>query len=64
MAIAARKGSFVVRAEREKKERVKSQVKHWELAGTNIGNIMGVKKEEEKVCNEKDFILAKCHKHN
>ncbi|XP_064611896.1 LOW QUALITY PROTEIN: pre-mRNA-splicing factor ATP-dependent RNA helicase PRP16-like [Liolophura sinensis] len=48
MAIVARKGSAVVRAHRELKERKKAQAKHWELAGTRIGDIMGVKKEEEQ----------------
>ena len=45
----SRKGSAVVRAHREQKERKKAQVKHWELAGTRIGDIMGVKKKEEEV---------------
>ncbi|KAG8230357.1 hypothetical protein J437_LFUL000628 [Ladona fulva] len=48
MAIVARKGSALVRAFREQKERKKAQKKHWELSGTTIGNIMGVKKTEEK----------------
>lgn len=48
MAVVSRKGCLVVRAHREQKERRKAQVKHWELAGTNIGEIMGIKKEEEK----------------
>lgn len=48
MAVVSRKGCQVVRAHREQKERKKAQAKHWELAGTNIGEIMGVKKEEEK----------------
>ncbi|PSN46456.1 Pre-mRNA-splicing factor ATP-dependent RNA helicase PRP16 [Blattella germanica] len=30
------------------KERKKAQKKHWEIAGTTIGNIMGVQKKEEK----------------
>ncbi|CAG2067907.1 unnamed protein product, partial [Timema podura] len=49
MAMVARKGSGLVRTYREQKERRKAQKKHWELAGTTIGNIMGVKKTEEKV---------------
>ena len=48
MAVVARNGSAVVRQQREQKERRKAQVKHWELAGTKLGNIMGVKKEEEE----------------
>jgi len=53
MAVVARKGSNVVLKQREQKERRKAQVKDWELAGTRIGDIMGVKKEDEdgeKVC--------------
>ena len=49
MAIVARKGSAVVRQQREQKERKKAQVKHWELAGTKLGDIMGIKKEDDKV---------------
>ncbi|KAJ9583989.1 hypothetical protein L9F63_021659, partial [Diploptera punctata] len=48
MAMVARKGSALVRAFREQKERKKAQKKHWEIAGTTIGNIMGVHKKEEK----------------
>jgi len=54
MALVARKGSNVVLKHREQKERRKAQVKDWELAGTRIGDIMGIKKEDEggeKVCN-------------
>ena len=59
MAIVSRKGSHVVRVQREQKERKKAQVKNWEVAGTRIGDIMGVKKEEEKddkAVNEKGDI--------
>ncbi|CAG7822437.1 unnamed protein product [Allacma fusca] len=48
MALIARKGSMTVRTYREQKERKKAQKKHWELAGTKLGNILGMKKEEEK----------------
>ncbi|XP_043937837.1 pre-mRNA-splicing factor ATP-dependent RNA helicase PRP16 [Protopterus annectens] len=48
MAIIARKGSQLVRKHREQKERKKAQHKHWELAGTKLGDIMGLKKEEEE----------------
>uniref|UniRef100_T1J2J4 RNA helicase n=1 Tax=Strigamia maritima TaxID=126957 RepID=T1J2J4_STRMM len=48
MAIISRKGSMSVRCHRELKERKKAQQKHWELAGTKLGDIMGIKKEEEK----------------
>lgn len=52
MAIVSRKGSAAVKFHREQKERRKAQRKEWELAGTRIGDIMGVKKEDEqqKVC--------------
>ncbi|XP_049807833.1 pre-mRNA-splicing factor ATP-dependent RNA helicase PRP16 [Schistocerca nitens] len=48
MAMVARKGSNLVKIFREQKERRKAQKKHWELAGTTIGNIMGVQKTDEK----------------
>lgn len=48
MALVSRKGSALVRAYREQKERKRAQKKHWELSGTTIGNIMGVPKKEEK----------------
>lgn len=57
MALAARKGSPLVRIYREQKERKKAQKKHWELGGTTIGNIMGIKKkedEEDKKYNKED----------
>uniref|UniRef100_A0A915C1J7 RNA helicase n=1 Tax=Parascaris univalens TaxID=6257 RepID=A0A915C1J7_PARUN len=55
LAVVATKGSNVVRAWREKEERKKAQEKHWELAGSNLGNIMGVKvKPEESDPNAED----------
>lgn len=48
MAMVARKGSHLVRVFREQKERRKAQKKHWELGGTKIGNIMGIKKKEDE----------------
>ncbi|KAK4025233.1 hypothetical protein OUZ56_014308 [Daphnia magna] len=48
LAMAARKGSALVRVYREQKERKKAQKKHWELAGTKIGNIMGVEARPEE----------------
>lgn len=47
MAIVSRKGSNAVKARREQKERRKAARKEWELAGTQLGNIMGMKKEDE-----------------
>lgn len=59
MALVARKGSALVRAYREQKERRRAQKKHWELAGTHIGNIMGVrdrrKEDKELPGQETDF---------
>ena len=51
MAVVSRKGCQVVRQHREQKEAKKAQHKHWELAGTKLGNILGVKKQEEQVIN-------------
>ena len=48
LAMAARKGSALVRVYREQKERKKAQKKHWELAGTSIGNILGVEAKPEE----------------
>ena len=47
MAVTASKGSKQVRHFRDQQERIKAQEKHWELAGTRIGEIMGVKAKEE-----------------
>jgi len=54
MATVARKGCHSVRIQREKKEALKAQKKEWELAGTNIGNIMGVEKKTEEDETQKD----------
>ena len=48
MAVVSRNGSLTVRKHREQKERKKAQKKEWELAGTNIGNIMGIKKKDDR----------------
>ena len=48
MAVISKKGSLLVRTFREQKERKKAQSKHWKLAGTNIGNIMGVEKKKDE----------------
>ena len=49
MAVVARNGSLLVRKFREIKEKKKAQHKDWELAGSKLGNILGVKKKEEVV---------------
>lgn len=49
MAVAAARGSKVVRQFRESEERKKAQDKHWELAGSKLGNLMGVKQKPDEV---------------
>lgn len=49
MAIIARKGSALVRETREKQSANKSRQRFWELAGSKLGNILGVEKTEEQV---------------
>lgn len=46
MAIMSRKGSRLVREKREQAERAKAT--RFELAGTTLGNVMGVKSKEEE----------------
>lgn len=46
MTKVATKGSAMVRYFREQKERRRAQKKEWELAGTRIGEIMGIKRTE------------------
>ncbi|PWN89800.1 P-loop containing nucleoside triphosphate hydrolase protein [Acaromyces ingoldii] len=48
MAVFSRKGSRLVRERREQKERQRAAAKAAALAGTALGNIMGVKSEEEQ----------------
>ncbi|CAL8086623.1 unnamed protein product [Calicophoron daubneyi] len=47
MAKVAQKGSAMVRYFREQKERKRAQKKEWQLAGTRIGQVMGVKAPDE-----------------
>lgn len=49
LAVMATKGSKTVRVYREQEERIKAQEKHWELAGSKIGNIMGIEVKPEEV---------------
>ena len=48
MAQICRQGSAVVRHHREQKEKKKAQDKHWEVAGTNLGDILGMVKHDDK----------------
>ena len=55
MAVVARNGSLLVRKFREQKERKKAQHKDWELAGTNMGNILGIKKKDDKEVSRSNY---------
>ena len=59
MAVVARKGSFAVRKYRETEERKKGQEKHWELAGTQLGNLTGVAKPKDETMEEDDDYKTK-----
>ncbi|EFA81788.1 hypothetical protein PPL_05783 [Heterostelium album PN500] len=48
LAVISKKGSSLLREYRDKKDRIKGQKKVWELGGTVLGNIMGVKAEDEE----------------
>ncbi len=52
MAVFSRKGSLLVRRFREEKERKKAQQKHWELAGTKLGNVLGIKAKEDEAVRD------------
>ena len=49
IAVLSKKGSLLVRRYREEKERKKAQDKNWELAGSRLGNVLGIKAKEEEV---------------
>ncbi|KAG9144614.1 hypothetical protein Leryth_010816 [Lithospermum erythrorhizon] len=49
MAIISRKGSALVREIREKQSMNKSRQKFWELAGSKLGDILGVEKSAEQI---------------
>ncbi|KAF6161432.1 hypothetical protein GIB67_009311 [Kingdonia uniflora] len=49
MAIISRKGSTLVREVHEKQSMNKSRQRFWELAGSKLGNILGVEKTAEQV---------------
>ncbi|KAK6930841.1 DEAD-box helicase, OB fold [Dillenia turbinata] len=49
MAIIARKGSSLVREIREKQNMNKSRQRFWELAGSKLGDILGVEKTAEQI---------------
>lgn len=49
MAIISRKGSGLVREIHEKQSMNKSRQRFWELAGSKLGDILGVEKTAEQV---------------
>ncbi|KAL1536945.1 RNA helicase [Salvia divinorum] len=49
MAIISRKGSNLVREIHEKQSMNKSRQRFWELAGSNLGNILGVEKTADQI---------------
>jgi pre-mRNA-splicing factor ATP-dependent RNA helicase DHX38/PRP16 len=59
MAVFARKGSLLVRERRQQLERQKAAARAASLAGTQLGNIMGVKDEEAEETRRKDEEAAK-----
>ena len=48
MAVISKKGSDVLRAARERRERNKMRKRFWELGGTRMGDAMGVAKPVEE----------------
>jgi pre-mRNA-splicing factor ATP-dependent RNA helicase DHX38/PRP16 len=59
MAVFARKGSLLVRERRQQIERQKAAARAASLAGTQLGNIMGVKDEEAEETRRKEDEAAK-----
>jgi pre-mRNA-splicing factor ATP-dependent RNA helicase DHX38/PRP16 len=47
MAVVARKGSNLVKQIRLKRDESKSRDRFWELGGSHMGNVLGMKKEEQ-----------------
>ncbi|KAH7316037.1 hypothetical protein KP509_21G075900 [Ceratopteris richardii] len=56
MALIARKGSALVREVREKQNMHKSRQRFWELAGSKLGDILGVEKTAEQVDADKQAV--------
>ncbi len=52
--MVAKKGSRLVKIHREQSERKKAQKKEWELAGTKMGNLLGIEKENDKEAKDAD----------
>lgn len=56
MALIARKGSALVKDVREKQSMNKSRQRFWELAGSKLGDILGVQKTAEQIDADKDIV--------
>lgn len=56
MALIARKGSALVREVREKQSMNKSRQRFWELAGSKLGDILGVAKTSEQIDADKEIV--------
>jgi pre-mRNA-splicing factor ATP-dependent RNA helicase DHX38/PRP16 len=48
MAQVSKTGSRLVKIHREQTERKKAQKKEWELAGSKMGNLLGIEKVDDK----------------
>ena len=48
MAMVSKKGSRLVKLHRKQVERKKASKKEWELAGSKLGNLLGIQKENDK----------------
>eukprot|EP01069_Polyplicarium_translucidae_P002187 Polyplicarium_translucidae@DN1947_c0_g1_i1.p1 len=48
LVVLAKRGSLAVRQLREQQDRTKMRQRFWELAGSNLGELLGVKKVENK----------------
>ena len=59
MAVVSREGSHLVRKHREQKERKRAQNKDWELAGSKMGNVLGIVEEKEPEEDEDENYNAK-----
>lgn len=48
MAIISRKGSTLLRQVREQRDKMKMRKRFWELGGSTLGNILGIKENQEE----------------
>lgn len=57
MAMVSKTGSRLVKRHREETERKKAQDKNWELAGSKMGNLLGIVKENDKEDKDTDDVM-------